>query len=132
MHIAQKNDANVIVQFMLDKNMIVNTTPTCNTCKVDMRWVTRKTNTCFAWRCKKCLTYMSIKNNCFISKFDFPIVKVLKLIYAWCEETSVSTASQKYSLSHSTVVKFYKLLRRVACTAHKIDKSLLGSDRRDR
>lgn len=58
--------------------------------------------------------------------FDFDLAYVFKLIYAWCEQKSADSIAHKLGMSPQTVMKFYRLLRRIVCMALRDEKLVLG------
>ena len=108
------------------------------------QFVTRKRNkdgnNLCSWRCKKCQTYQSVKDNSYFSLFKKPIWFKVALIKYWCLQLPMSTVSDLLKLdeekngvncSYPLILKVYKNLRSLCSISMKDVKVKIGGKNKD-
>lgn len=117
----------------------------CNKCSgITHKLVTRKRNKdgndLLSWRCEKCQTYNSVKDNSYFSLFKKPIWFIITLIKYWCLQLPMSTVQDLLkiddekngvSCAYPLILKVYKNMRSICSFRMKNVKIKIGGKNKD-
>ncbi len=78
------------------------------------------------WRCTKSLRFKSIRNNCFLSKFNLPLNKCIQLIYQWALQVIQNDICQGVQICKQTLTTFFLEIRLVVVNNLNRDHLILG------
>ena len=119
-----------IIEYFLKKG-IIKIPANCNkklTCKGNPLVIRKRRNVGddLWWRCTKCLTYTSIRNNSFLSMFKLPLKKIIKLIFNWAIQFCNEDICKIVGVCKQTVTSFNQELRLIAVLDLKREQIVLG------
>ena len=110
------NNIDEIIAFLKDKNIINREAPFCMNCNEMFKWRKRNnTKDVFTWLCTKCDSTCSIRRNSFLEEFKVPLLKIVKLIYAFAFEHKIQDTCLELDLSKPKIIKFYQRLKEMIC-----------------
>ena len=88
MDIVDEENINIIIEYLKEKGILAKEGPMCGKCNLQMVLKPKENNIDkVAWKCPKCTTICSIRNNSFLQGFNKPLTTFIKLIFHWAIQT---------------------------------------------
>ncbi|KAK9877014.1 hypothetical protein WA026_016041 [Henosepilachna vigintioctopunctata] len=92
----------------------------CNNCEKSMKWGPSRTIDLYHWKCPKCNTKMSIRENSPFTEVKCSFKKILLILLSWCNSDDIDNTAEILDVKKTIIAGLYHLAGK---TAEKYIKS---------